>query len=119
MRYHITPDGPDECHAEHGQCPFARAGGAHFEKFEEAQRVYEEQMSAEHGLLSSARAHKNFPNPSIRTAGISNAHVRRSMSVIRDFDKLSTTSRRSGFLAVMDTRRSTVSSGMDTVRAFD
>lgn len=51
--YHITPDGPGNCSATIGTCPYGKPVD-HFDNIADAQRFYEKQMFEQNGKLTSA-----------------------------------------------------------------
>lgn len=60
MKYHITPDGPKACDVKVRACKYTKEGG-HYISSAEADAVYYEKMSNEHGVtkqLSSSRSNR-------------------------------------------------------------
>lgn len=53
--YHVSPNGPRLCKAEHGGCPYAAQGEPHFDTQVEAQQHYETKMGAAFGNLETIR----------------------------------------------------------------
>lgn len=49
--YHLSPNGPRLCKAEKGLCPYALAGGEHFEHHADAQAAYETRMAQTFGMF--------------------------------------------------------------------
>lgn len=57
--FHITENGPKPCSAEHGGCPYAKAGQEHFSDEKEAVQFYENSMAESYGRLSNITSKKN------------------------------------------------------------
>lgn len=57
--FHITDDGPKTCSAEHGKCPYAKAGQEHFSNEADAIKFYEANMAESHGKFSSLKSKKS------------------------------------------------------------
>lgn len=59
--FHITEEGPKPCSAEHGGCPYAKAGQEHFANEKDAAQFYEKSMAESYGKLSNITSKKNKP----------------------------------------------------------
>ena len=55
MPYHLSPNGPQLCHAKQGGCPYARAGEPHFDNVADANVAYEKKMAEAFGDFDTHR----------------------------------------------------------------
>lgn len=58
-KYHLTPDGPKECHAEKGRCRFS---GNHYDNLTEANEAFDSRNKKELGYLPSLKRDREKKN---------------------------------------------------------
>lgn len=53
--YHLSPNGPRLCKAQHGGCPYAAAGEQHYASQQDAQAAYEARMAQSFGTVETVK----------------------------------------------------------------